>query len=513
MTRPRHRPLLRASARRRALGSLLLVGPLLVLATAAGSRFLPAADAAGSLGGYQLSARAHAARILYDLPGSLPIGPLVESATVDSAARLATGPRGSAYSSVGYPGPVVLGGEALLAQGGAQFPFDIPDYPVLAQASTSGPTEDRDDQTVPGAVMAATAKGTEVVAETSAAGAPADPIVTYGNVRSIGSSTVTDAAAARARVELNDVVVAQGVLVIDSIVTELSATSDGATATSDGRTSYSGAALLGLPVTIDGTGVHFVDPPADSPLAGVGGALGSGLDPAAAALAQVLATAGGDANQVLAQAGIRVRLTEPRASVAGAGATRVSEGIVVEIEQELGATPLAALFAAIPPLPDLPGSPVGPNDFVRIVQARQVTEIALGRAEVASSAAPSFAPPALRPTIRATPAVPDAPVLVGQTPSLAGPMGVAPVVDPAGATGPGMVAIGPTRPTAAGPGLVLAPTTTAGLVALSVLGALLLTLGTRKLPDWAMAGTGAAAASCDLIDASGDASPDHGGAR
>src|SRR5687768_17822146 len=47
-----------------------------------------------------------------------------------------------------------------------------------------------------------------------------------------------------------------GLLTIDSVVTDLTATTDGATASATGGTVVSGARFLGQPVTIDAEGIH-----------------------------------------------------------------------------------------------------------------------------------------------------------------------------------------------------------------------------------------------------------------
>lgn len=436
------------------------------------------------LGGYTLVGRANAVRLLYDLPGSLPIGPLVEVAAPEATTRLATGPVGSALSAMGYPGPIVLGWEALMAQGGFESPLPIPDYPLAVSATTSGPTEVRDDRTVPGGSMHARAEGAEAEAVTVSPSNDASPILSIAGSRSSSRSSVASTAETTATVEVAGVVALGGMLRIDSVRSALRASSDGETGRTGGGTTVAGASFLGQPVEIDGDGIRFTDPPpAADPVAA----------PLDAALAEVLSQFGG-LDEALAEAGIRIRLADPRATGAGAAAELVTEGVTIEIEQELGAGPLGQLLALVPLLPDVPGPPVGPNDLVQVIQARQVTSISIGRAEVAAAAAPAFELPPLGPG--AIPPGGNVPVAEGASPSGSpafggGPSGAGPPGapgTPAGAlTGP-IADTGPLGlPGVVGPGVVLA----------ALVGGVLLSLGTRKLPDWALDGAAVATATCD----------------
>ena len=74
--------------------------------------------------------------------------------------------RGDGQAAVAYPGPVILGLNALLAEGGAPPSARLPTYPLFVEARTGAKTSVRDDHTVPGSLAAATdeplAAGTRV---------------------------------------------------------------------------------------------------------------------------------------------------------------------------------------------------------------------------------------------------------------------------------------------------------------------------------------------------------------
>lgn len=496
---------MRRSTMRRLVG-VALMAPLatqLALGAAGATPATPeepvraAAAGGGTLGGYTLTARANGVGIVYDMPGALPIGTLVDLGAPEAQTRLASGPVGSAISGAAYPGPVILGGETLLEQGGFAAPFDIPDYPFVIRASSSGPVEASDDQTAPGTTMYAKADGATVEARTVTGAGDADPVLTIGGIATRATGVVEGTADTASFVELSDIVALGGLLRIESITTDLAATSDGAAASSTGKTVVSGATIVGEPVTIGPDGIRFDDPPegTEPPTGGVLGQIGQQLEPVSAGLGDLLDQAG-SLNELLGEAGISIRLAEPRATGTGAAAERVSQGLAIEFEQELGATPLADLFDLIPVLPDLPGAPVGPNDLVQILQSRQVSSITLGGAEVAASASPGFEPPEFEVNID-TPPTPAPPVAQGPSLSSRGPSSSPAVTTaPTAGTVTDEVATGPisTEAPFALPG-VIGP----GMIFAAVVGALVLSLGSRRLPDWAIDGGGVAAAAgaCD----------------
>lgn len=451
-----------------------------------------------SLGGFTLSARGNAFLIRYDCVGCLAVSPLFETTTPESQTSLIAGPIGSATSSLGYPGPIIVGFEQLLAQSGLyeQFGFetppDLPDYPIIATARTSGPNDVRDDRTVPVGVMEAHAEGAETRAVTTAGGAGSDAVLAFGGVRSEAASTATGTADSTASVSVSEISIADGLITIESVASELLATSDGEAASSSGGTTITGVNVLGLPAVLDEDGLRFEEPPSDAPTSGLG-AIVSELSPLNQALRQITDQFG-SVGELLAEAGITISLTEPSEVVDGAEVSRATQGVTIELAGNLSETELAPLFALIPLIDAPEGFPAGPSDLVQLLQSPHINTISIGRAEVSASATPPFdldLPP-FEPNIPTLSAVAPAPA----SPSPPPPAGTPPAaVTPAPPPNPTPSPGGPVPLSSSEP-FALPDALGFGLIGAALLGAWLLSLGTRKLPDWALAGT-AAGDACD----------------
>lgn len=482
---------------RRLLGLVLCVPLACHLVLVTNQAVAAPVQSSPTLGGYAVDTRATGLRVGYDAPGSLSVGPVLDAGAPEAQSRLATGPVGNSISSLAYPGSLILGLGPLLAAAGQEPPVPLPDYPLLVEASSSGPTDVR-DETAAGSTMYAFAEQNVVEAVTKLAGTGADAVLAFGSSESRTAGQATDVASGEVRASMSDIVAIAGLLQIDSVVTELGATSDGETAASEGRTVVSGATFAGQPVVIDRDGVRFVDAPEapGGPLA----ELGAIVDPLSALLVQLLEQSG-SLNEALDASGIAIRLAEPRAIETGATAERMSEGLVIEFDQQLGATELASVFDLIPLLPDVPGSPMGPNDFVQLLQARQVSSVAIAPAGVSVSASPPFELPEFEVNID-TPPVPTpdfaASTGAGGFPS---PSSGGTISGPSGTTSSGGAAPGIT-PIAASP-----PTLPSELglaaVLLAMLGAWVMTMGSRRLPDWAIDGA-VAADACEPENPEGD---------
>lgn len=468
---------------RRLLGLALFVPLLGYLVAASGNAVAAPTQSVPSLGGYSVDTRATGLRVGYDAPGSLAIGPVLDAGAPESQSRLATGPVGSSISSLAFPGSLILGIGPLLAAAGQEPPVPLPDYPLLVEATTSGPTEAR-EETAPGSVMTASADQNVVEAITTMAGAGADEVLGYGGSESRTFGTATDVATAEVRASMSDISAVGGLLQIDSVVTELGGSSGGASATSSGSTVVTGATFAGQPITIGPDGVRFVDAP-EAP----GGALGQlaqVVDPVSALLVQILDQRG-SLDAALADAGISIRLAEPRVVEAGATAERVSEGLVIEFDQELGDTDLVTVFDLIPLLPDVPGAPLGPNDFVQLLQARQVSSVAIAPAGLVVSASPPFELPEFEINIADTPAA-AAPV-GGGSGSGTGIVDAVPGATPSAPSSSGSSnnAVPGVTTIASSPPAIPDELGLVGVI-LAVLGAWLFTVGSRRLPDWAIDG-------------------------
>ena len=297
------------------------------------------------------------------------------------------------------------------------------------------------------------------------------------------SRTVVDGktATTRVRVEVDGLDALGGVLHVDGIVTDLVVISDGEKATTKGGTTVTGATVLGLPAVIDAEGVRFEgDGPggAPAPLAPVGGALGpvAGLSPGVAA---VLAGDPTGLQKALAEAGISVRVARPEALVEGPGGSLRSAGMVIDLSGDLQATPLAQLLDLVPGLPEAQGAPFQANDVVAIAKANHISSIGIGAARAAASARPLVA----RSSTGSISGSSGGSLGGGFEPGFGAPSGSA---STGGARGG--EAVGTQRPIAQR--LPLGDLVGWRLVVLALAGAFLASLGTRKLPDWALAAGG-----------------------
>lgn len=167
-----------------------------------------------------------------------------------------------------------------------------------------------------------------------------------------------------------------GVITIDSVVTDLSATSDGNETTFTGGTRVVGAEVLGLPVTIDQDGIHQA-PGSPTLLQGLFGPTTSSV------------------NDLLAGVGLRITLAGPVELSGGRAGQLGSDGLRIDFELSETTYPaLAALIDAVPPLDNpVPGAP-SIEDVLAAARARHLVSMELGRGLVSLEARPpaSFAP-------------------------------------------------------------------------------------------------------------------------
>lgn len=482
----------------RIAAALLLLGVALAPVPGRAVEATPVQASSIELSGYDLRGRGSGVLVSYDIPERLPISPILDVATPDVQASVTAGPTPAASSSLAYPGPLILSLDTVFAQfGGVDNP--LPAYPAIVRAPTAAGSSAEDTTTVPGGTMAASAEGASASA-TAVMPTRASPAVAAIGTVSASSTTSIDGAVAttHVRVEVEGVDVLGGLVHLDGLVTDLTVTTDGVNATTSGGTTFAGASALGLPVVIDATGIRFADegaspPTTAGPLDAVLGPLGGSLDAVGDALAPlgdltagVTALLTGDPaglDALLQEIGVRIRVGEPVAEVQGPAGSLRSAGLAIDFSAELDATPLGQLLDVLPPLPELPGSPFQPADLVAIVGANHVSGVSIGSATATATARPL--------PVRATP---DRPA--------ADPTGPAtPVATGGGGTSTGTAA----RPSASSPvSGGSAPTGTVStqpaalelpfadlvgwrMVVLAVAAALVASLGTRKLPDLALA--------------------------
>lgn len=373
----------------------------IALALAAGSALLQAgptaAQSAGPpLSGIQGRAAASGIRALYEPEGLLPVSPLVEIGAPDALATIASGPATFARASVLDPGDIIANPAAILSQLDPNFPTDLLlPYPYRVTASSGLGVPTAESNPAPGlhARVEVTPTGSNARASMPAAIAPA--VVTFGTVSST-ATTHTDGptATVTARTEVSDFNLL-GILRIQSIVSEATATSDGTGTEVSGGTTIVGATVLGQPVTIDATGVHAGPGPSgpQSPsLLGPGGLLGpDGL------LGGLL---GGDQGLfgALAALGIEVTVAGPAVLEGGSSGQVTAGGLVVSFDLSEQDLPLLGqLLDALPPLDaPIPGLP-GPEDLIAIVRARHLGSIEVARASVSLTTRPAIVVPPLEP--------------------------------------------------------------------------------------------------------------------
>jgi hypothetical protein len=387
-----------------------------------------AAQTATSLGGVQGRAAASGLYAIYAPVGLLPISPLAEIGAPDALATMASGPTTFARASVLDPGDILANPDAVLALASPDYPAgSIPPYPYRVSATSGVGEPTAESNPAPGlnARVAVDATGSSARANLPRFDAPA--FATTGTIKST-ATTKNDGATATmtARTVISDLNVL-GILVIDSIVTDVKATSMGVETKLEGGTTVTGASVLGRPVRIGAEGIE-----------GTSGGL----------------------NDVLERAGIHVTLAAPIAQAGGTSGQLASTGLRIDLELSERTVPaITALTALVPPLESpIPGAP-SVEDLVAAARARHLVTIELGRASVALTARPAIvfgtpAAPAVTPRrpVRAAPVPAQPSALVG-APSV--PLAPAPVVSPGAPTVPTATSDVPQTTFAAGIGALV----------------------------------------------------------
>ena len=301
------------SRRRQGLG-LMAVGVVLALAVPIG--FVGIADAQEApeaespFSGFGLRAAGEAFNAFYDDPEQVahPIG---QMAVPESIATLATGPTGTGFAAIGWPGPL-LGNLSGVIQATGSEGRDEFNYPVRAEAfAPQGPAEDRNED-VPGAVLHATA----TTARTSGTGS-AENVGDRANVfvGSASSNAVTalagGLATGEATGEVNDF--SLGVLKIGSVSSRAKVTTNGTEGKSEGGTVASDVTVAEQPATIDERGLTIGDSTSPSP---------------------VDAVANQVAREALKQAGITVSMTKSFEEKDGGKISYTAPAVIISWQQE-----------------------------------------------------------------------------------------------------------------------------------------------------------------------------------
>ncbi|MEY2447860.1 MAG: hypothetical protein QOH79_1336 [Acidimicrobiaceae bacterium] len=389
-------------------------------------------DLASQFGGYALDADSEGMSFTYNSPGLIPgtPSPLAQVSFPESLTNMNKSPSAYALASLVYPGPLLADLPTVLALGGFDqqteplgdnrpMTGDIPAYPVRAEAFyPSGPTSMSQDIGSGRETVNTAADSANSLALYGAATLP--PLFTTGSATSATETHLEQGmAVSRTRVELTGVDLFASLIHIESIVTDLVSTSDATDSATAGTTVLSGVTFLGLPATIDGTGIHL------APQAAVPGApvtlppLGGLTDPLQPVLTQLndlivstVGTGNAGVNELLNAGGISVQLIQPTETKKGAEASRLASGVLVTIEYTGDSEPvLGDILKLIDPT-QVPADYVdpcttfqqpapcpipfsSPQTLVLAMKATHVESIGLASGHVHSTASPPFALPTL----------------------------------------------------------------------------------------------------------------------
>jgi hypothetical protein len=324
------------------------------------------------LGGFEGSAAASGVHAYYNAGDILPIPPPIDIGAPDALATIASGPSTFARASVLDPGDLLANPDAVLALASADYPAGtVPAYPFRVSASSGIGAPVAESNPAPGlnARVAADTSSSSAQASMPALGAPA--VLNVGSLSS-RATTTTDGSTVTVRsfTQLTGINIL-GIITIDSVTTDLTASSDGQDTKLSGGTTVVGASAVGQPITIDVDGIHQA-PGAPSILGGL-------LGPIAGSL-----------NDILRAVGVHITLAGPVELDGRAAGQLASAGLRVDLELSPTTFPqLAALLNALPPIENpVPGVP-SIEDVLFLAQARHLVAVELGRGVVSLQARPA----------------------------------------------------------------------------------------------------------------------------
>jgi hypothetical protein len=231
--------------RTRRHGALLLtLGVVLVAVPFA----MPPARAQTGFVGYLFTADSDGIDQTGGSPGSQGY-PQQANETAHTTARIDTGPNGYALASTQWPGDFAGNFGSLLQVFGAPPEAGQLNYPVRAEASSSGQQEVTAE---PG--MSASAKGPTAEAIAIFDGYDGGESMKFGNIESRSSTGLEgELGVARASTNITDFNFG-GQITIKSIKTSAGASTDGSTGKAEGQTIVSGVEIGGQPAYVDQDG-------------------------------------------------------------------------------------------------------------------------------------------------------------------------------------------------------------------------------------------------------------------
>lgn len=337
-------------------------------------------DAPSALGGYEGKAHASGLHAFYNPVGVLPTAALLDAGAPDALATISTGPVSFARASVADPGDLLVNPDALLTQADPSYPQGtLPAYPFRISANSTVGEPEAESKPAPGldARVEATDAGSASQARTAAVEAPG--VIDVGTVKSASTTTFEgDAVQVHAHSEVSGFRFL-GLLEIDSIVTDVVASSAGDDTVLDGGTVITGATFMDQPVIIDAEGIR-TDPDAEEPDVPLLGAAEE------AGPAEVL--------EALTDAGLRISLPGPIEQDGEQAGSLASTGLRIELEVSERTAPIIGQIAdSLPPMENpIPGAP-GLADAIVFLRAQHVSALEVGRAQVALTTRPAFVAP------------------------------------------------------------------------------------------------------------------------
>ena len=317
------------------------------------------ADVASTLAGYQGSAAASGVRVLYNPSGLLPIAAPVDLGVPDALATISSGPSTFARSSVADPGDLLANPSALLGLADPSLSGSVPPYPYRVSASSALGQPTAEVSPAPGlnARVKADDSGSSASATTATIEAPA--VLNLGGMTASASTAIEGSTVTVHSRTVTAGIDLLGILKIESVVTDLTATSGDGAPKLEGGTLVTGATILGQPVTIDANGIQVPNGSSSS-------------NPLVAAM-----------DDALAQVGIRVFVAEPVDLAGGGSGQLVAAGLRIDVELSERTFPtLGQVLDLIPPMDALiPGLP-SVEDILAAARARHLSTIAVGGASV-----------------------------------------------------------------------------------------------------------------------------------
>lgn len=192
--------------------------------------------------------------------------PQAVSQTAHTETRVITGPNSSALASMQWPGQFLGNlGSLIQAFGGPPEAGNL-NYPVRAEASSSGTRRAEDN----GAVAEAEDGAARATARVDGFDDGAD-FLSFGDARTVSRSALEGPlATTTTSATVTDIVLGGGAITIDSVVTRASVSTDGVQGVATGETTVTGLEVGGQPATVDENGVRFAGSETPNPVDAVG---------------------------------------------------------------------------------------------------------------------------------------------------------------------------------------------------------------------------------------------------